>query len=383
MIRRLIAVSDFCIPIHGDVEIIPQRHDLVRPYLGQPSVTGGYLERLPLSALAAGAIDTAEVWSFTGQPGTSDSAVGHWAGSPDADHPGLTRRLFKADSEYAPYRSTDAVTHLHRTGAPDIMCVWGLGVDQDILAAAGDAICIYNSIDALALRIPEHIARRFDLFLTGAEWQSDEIRARIPGARTLVLPIGPEFASDETFHPTGAVKDRDVVYVACAQPYKRHDILFDALERRPGTKALLVIGYGHLHAEFEREAARRGLDVQIVGPPGVSHAEVNQLINRARIGLVCGRDDGAPAILTEYQLAGLPVLANAGLVCGLQYVTTETGLSAAPGADFAAAMGYLIDHAEEYAPRPVAIERWGWRASIAKLLSEVDDIRRARAGVSR
>ena len=99
-----------------------------------------------------------------------------------------------------------------------------------LLDACAASLKIYNSIDAPALRLPDDVARRFDLFLTGAEWQSDEIRARIPCARCLVLPIGPEFASGDTFHPTGAPKDRDVVYVACAQPYKRHDLLLDALE---------------------------------------------------------------------------------------------------------------------------------------------------------
>jgi hypothetical protein len=38
-------------------------------------------------------------------------------------------------------------------------------------------------------------------------------------------------------------------------------------------------------------------------------------MNRAKIGVVWGVDDGAPAILTEYMLAGLPVLANVNLRC--------------------------------------------------------------------
>lgn len=383
LVKRLVAISDFFSPTCGDLKVISDRHDLVLPFQGKSAVMGGYLERLPLAALAAGEFDSVEVWSFTGRAGTSDSATGRWTGSADPKYPGLTRRVFQVDRESIPYCSTDAVEHLSHTPAPDIMCVWGLGVDEAILDAAGDAVCIYNSIDAPPLRIPDHVAQRFDLFLSGAEWQSDDIRARIPGARVLVLPIGPEFASDEMFYPTGAVKVRDIVYVACAQSYKRHDVLFDALERPPGTKALLVIGYGHLRDEFEREVAERGLDVEIIGPPGVSHAEVNRLINRARVGVVCGRDDGAPAILTEYQLADLPVLANAELSCRLQFITPETGLVAAPGSDFANAMGFLIDHAEDYDPRPVAIERWGWRTSIAKLLSEIDDLRSGRAGVSR
>lgn len=193
-----------------------------------------------------------------------------------------------------------------------------------------------------------------------------------------MLPIGPEFASGETFHPTGAPKDRDVVYVACTQPYKRHHVLFDALAANPGTTALLVVGYGHLTDELRADAARRGLDVEIVGP--MPHDEVNRQINRARVGVVCGRDDGAPAILTEYMLAGLPVLANADLTCGLQYITPETGLAAAEGPAFAAALRRLIDTADRYDPRPVALDRWGWPASIARLGAEIEAIRRAREG---
>lgn len=375
--RRLVVISDHC--SHGPPGPVMHQQQidtiLPPPPTGQVTVTGGYLERLPLAAIAAGIVDTAEIWSFTGRCGESDASLGHAAGRADPDRPGLTRRVFRADAHDAPYGSAEAVRHLHQTGAPDILCIWGLGVGHDIMDAARGAITIYNSIDAPALRIPDDLALRFDLFLTGAAWQSAEIRARIPGARTLVLPIGPNFASDVTFHPTGAAKNRDVVYVACAQSYKRHDILFDAMERRPGTTALLVVGYGD--DDLRADADRRGLDVEIVGPPGVDHNAVNQLINRARVGVVCGQHDGAPAILTEYQLAGLPVLANADLVCGLDHVPASAGAIASPGAPFAAALEKLLA-APPPDTRPDAIARWGWRASIACLGNDIDAIRSGR-----
>jgi glycosyltransferase involved in cell wall biosynthesis len=340
-------------------------------------VIGGYLERLPLSALASGMMDHAEIWSFAGRDGESDRDRGRPDGTPDPDNPALVRRVFRANSP-APYGSAEAVDFIRTVGAPDILCVWGLGVDGALLDACASSLKIYNSIDAPALRISEDLASRFDLFLTGADWQSREIEARAPGARTLVLPIGPAFASGQTFFPTGTDKDRDVVYVACAQPYKRHDILFDAMARRPGTRGLLVVGYGHQADEFRERAAREGLDLEIVGPPGVSHDEVNRQINRARVGVVCGQDDGAPAILTEYQLAGLPVLANARLSCGLQFVTPETGIAAYEGADFAEALDRLLRDYARYDTRDVALTRWGWQTSMAVLGKALNEILDAR-----
>ncbi len=82
-------------------------------------------------------------------------------------------------------------------------------------------------------------------------------------------------------------------------------------------------------------------------------------------------DDGAPAILTEYMLAGLPVLANAGLVCGRQYIRPDTGL-AATEADFPAALAHLIERAPHYAPRPVVQQNWTWPHSVRRLSALID-----------
>lgn len=320
--------------------------------------TGGYLERLPLALVAAGHADHAEIWT-------------HWRGDhpppPQADGPFLTRRAFRLDREAAPFASADMAAFLAANGAPAILCVWGLGVSADIMDACADSFTIYNSIDAPALRVPLDLAARFDLMLTAAAWQSDEVARALPGVPAAVLPIGPEFADPLTFRPLRCPKDYDLIYVAAAQPYKRHDILFDAIERLPRTiRALCVFGYGELAGQYRAYAAERGLDIDFIGPPGVSATEVNALMNRARVGVVCGVDDGAPAILTEYMLAGLPVLANAELRCGLQYITPATGM-AAPAAEFARGITAILARAPTLNPRATVLRRWTWRHSVARL----------------
>lgn len=321
-------------------------------------VVGGYLERLPLACVRAGLAERAEIWH-------------HWRpadpGPMRQDGPALVRRAFRIGEEAAPFRSNSMTGFVAAFGAPKILCVWGLGVDEALLDACQDSFRIYNSIDAPALRVPPAVSERFDLVLTAAEWQSAAVRERHPAMPCAVLPIGPEFADPDTFRPLGLEKCYDVIYVAAAQPYKRHDILFDALALAPRRlKALCVFGYGEAAEALRGRAEERGLDVEFVGPPGVDFAEVNRLMNLARVGVVCGVDDGAPAILTEYMLAGLPVLANAALRCGLQYVRPDTG-RVADADGFAAALMELVDASGTYHPREAVLSRWIWPHSVDRL----------------
>ncbi len=108
------------------------------------------------------------------------------------------------------------------------------------------------------------------------------------------------------------------------------------------------------------------INVDFVGPPSVPFAEVNRLMNQAKIGVVCGVDDGAPAILTEYMLAGLPVLANSALRCGLQYITPRTGRVAAAGA-FHEGILEMLSTLPDFSPRQTVLDNWTWPHSVHKL----------------
>ena len=333
----------------------PVDSDALRPGL---AVTGGYLERLPLACIKAGLADRVEIWHHL-EP--------HLPHRYKVEHDLLVRRAFPLDHRGPPIASAAMRRHVERMGAPALLVVLGLGVTADLLDACAGSRCLYNSIDHPALRVPDDVARRFDLILTGAPWQSDEVERRVPGARTAVLPIGPEFAAADLFRPLDEPKRYDIIYVAAAQAYKRHDILFDALARLPRSiSALCVFGYGELAGSLRERARVEGLNVDFVGPPGVAFDAVNRLMNAARIGVVCGVEDGAPAILTEYMLAGLPVLANAELSCGRQYILPETGM-AASAHDFADAIMTLLDRARAMTPRTAVLDRWTWPHSVARL----------------
>lgn len=330
------------------------------------SVAGGYLERLPLSLIAAGRFASAEIWHHvTGVPHGTAARVS----------PRLVRRTFPLERPEAPFANSAMAEHLRREGAPDLLLVYGLGVAEEVLEAAEGAIIVYNSIDAPALRVPETVSRHFDVVLAGAQWQADEITARHPGMPAPILPVGPEFAGTDQFRPLGCAKDYDLVYVAAAQPYKRHDILFDAIARLDGrVSALCVFGYGELAEPYREEIAARGLPIDCVMPPVVPFDEVNRLMNRAKIGIVAGVDDGAPAIITEYMLAGLPVLANSDLCCGLHYLLPGTGEIAAAG-DWPGTIEMMLARIDSYRPREIALSKWSWPVTAARFLSIYDHAR--------
>lgn len=361
----LVAVSDFrdgWPPADGPESDVASAAEMWRSGAGGPKpgparpgaradVTGGYLERLPLACVREGLVEAAEIWH-------------HWRGVDPGpyrrENDVLARRAFRLGSETPPFRSNSMLGFIEAFGAPHILCVWGLGVDRSLLDACARSFKVYNSIDAPALRIPPEVSAAFDLVLTGAEWQSRQVRERHPDMPCAVMPIGPEFADPDTFRPLGIEKTYDIIYVAAAQAYKRHDILFDALARSPRRlRALCVFGYGELAEDLKRRAAELSIDVDFVGPPGVPFAEVNRLMNSAKVGVVCGVHDGAPAILTEYMLAGLPVLANAELCCGLQYILPETGIAAAPDR-FLEELLRLFDRAAAMRPRQTVLDRWTW-----------------------
>ena len=370
--RRLLVISDYQ---GGPPEFSPSGtvEHFLRKWRGIPSgawpsaeedptcllVEGSYIERLPLACIKAGLVARAEVWT-------------HWRGDspPNADltdAPWLIRRSFQMNGPETPFASNDMLAYILTFGAPDILCVWGLGVAEDILVACESSFKIYNSIDAAALRIPSEASRFFDLILTGAPWQSNEVRLRHPSAKTAVLPIGPDFASDSMFYPLHGPKPYDVIYVAAAQSYKRHDILFDALAKLPRSiRALCVFGYGELSEVLRERAKTLQINVDFVGPPGVPYAEVNRLMNQAKMGVVCGIDDGAPAILTEYMLAGLPVLANSALSCGLQYITAKTG-AAVSAEDFHIGITNMLRTLADFSPRQAVLDKWTWPHSVEKL----------------
>lgn len=328
----------------------------------QLRVGGGYMERLPLACIKHGIVDYAEKW--------------HYINRRDYDHYGIEKnsgnlfawRGFYLHTIEPPYASAHMRSFLEKFGVPHILCVWGLGIDEELMNICGNSFKIYYSIDAPPLRVPPNVSRHFNLIMVGDERQRKNVYLAHPEIPCELLTTGPDFADIDTFCPLNTPKEFDLIYVACAESYKRHDILFNAMaalkNRRP-VSCLCICGYGDLAGRFRERVKELGINVKIIGPPGVSYDKVNKYMNKARVGIVAGTEDGCPAIISEYMLAGLPVLANAELYCGLRFITPETGWVYTPE-NFSEGIVRALNEYQNIRPRQFAIEQCGWPTSVRR-----------------
>ncbi len=78
-------------------------------------------------------------------------------------------------------------------------------------------------------------------------------------------------------------------------------------------------------------------------------------------------------------LAGLPVLANDKLACGLQFITPDTGQTASADG-FADGITAMLNDLDTFQPRKTVLENWTWPHSGARLAGLIEDgIRRKEA----
>jgi hypothetical protein len=122
--------------------------------------------------------------------------------------------------------------------------------------------------------------------------------------------------------------------------------------------------FGNRDQANRRHCSLRSRSARVLAK--LSRSPRNRLMNQAKIGVVCGVDDGAPAILTEYMLVGLPVLANSALRCGLQYITPQTGRVAAAGT-FHEGILEMLSTLPDFSPRQTVLDNWTWPHSVQKL----------------
>jgi glycosyltransferase involved in cell wall biosynthesis len=184
------------------------------------------------------------------------------------------------------------------------------------------------------------------------------------GSNLVSVPIAANWWVDHrVFRPLpGVHKDADVLVNSAWARFKRHDALFTALARlrkRGERLKVLLVGYP---MDLTREdifqlAKIRGVADQIELFERLKPADVNGLLNRAKVNVIWSRREGSTRAIIEGFAAGVPGILRAGFNYGYHYpyINSATG-SYATDRDLPDRLLEMVKVPERYDPRSWILE---------------------------
>jgi glycosyltransferase involved in cell wall biosynthesis len=196
------------------------------------------------------------------------------------------------------------------------------------------------------------------VFVGSIEPRDTELICRLD-SNLMVAPFSSNtWVDDRVFRPLPEVrKDADIIMVAGWADYKRHFAFFRGLERlrqRITQPKVILAGYP---IDLGKEDILRLADLYHVRDlleihEWASPAEVNRLLNRAKVNVLWSRREGVNRAIIEGMLAGVPCLVREGFNYGYHYphINSQTGRYSTE-ADFPQNLFEMIQHREQYAPR--------------------------------
>jgi glycosyltransferase involved in cell wall biosynthesis len=150
---------------------------------------------------------------------------------------------------------------------------------------------------------------------TVCEMISDEAAEAVRKAEIPVLPIAigaQDWVDTEVFKPLpGVRKDFDIVMIATFAPWKRHAVLFRAMQKlRPHRIRVALVGvtWERTRKEFEQEIRRYGVQDDCTIFQGILPAQVNEVLNRSKVKVLLTKIEGANRALSEAMSANVPVV---------------------------------------------------------------------------
>lgn len=150
---------------------------------------------------------------------------------------------------------------------------------------------------------------------TVCEMISHEAAEAVQNAGIPILPMAigaQDWVDTEVFKPLpGVRKDFDVVMIATFAPWKRHAVLFRAMQKlRPRRLRVALIGvtWERTRKEFEREIERYDVQDDCTIFQGITAPQVNEILNRSKVKLLLTKIEGANRGLSEAMSANVPVV---------------------------------------------------------------------------
>jgi glycosyltransferase involved in cell wall biosynthesis len=304
--------------------------------------------------LHRGLIDDASEWKFWDGPNTR------------IESPGLLPVQVLTYGEDGSLPGVD--TQVAQRGAPDILWVEGPHHPPYLQ-------CLFERFPASFKLVyskdwkPHKVERlgAYDLCLLDEESQSEAVHRVAPAVHAGVWDKLIDY--EEAHRPLGLEKQYDVCYIAYLRPRKNHGLVLAEVARLLPRRVSVVFVGGDRNgtrARLEDQASELGIDVTFVDE--ASKAEVNEYVNRSRIGVMAAEKDAAPRVILEYLAADVPAVVNADLRAGCRYVDQRSGIVVAPDR-LHEGIRDILDDPDRYSPRSAYLDRFSKNRVIERFIS--------------
>ena len=200
----------------------------------------------------------------------------------------------------------------------------------------------------------------------------------VESLQTNLVPVAVgagEWVDPAIFRPRepGQEAKYDVVMIAAWDPLKRHEVFFQKAARRKqnGERMLrfALIGYqmGWTREPIEKLLRQYDLERDCDIYEMIPHAQVARIVADSKVSLLLSHREGANRAIYESMFCGTPIIVYRHQ-CGvnLDHVNVRTGLLADDD-ELGAAIGYVLEHHEEFDPRQWALENAGYRNATQKI----------------
>jgi glycosyltransferase involved in cell wall biosynthesis len=133
------------------------------------------------------------------------------------------------------------------------------------------------------------------------------------------------------FKPLKTKKIYDICYIGNFVPWKKHDLLFSALDKIPGSNKIKLVCVGKTFgrdSEISIAAWKYHVNLELKG--GLSKKEVVKIINQSKFGIIVSEKDANPRTITEQLACNIPLVVNSDLVGGKRLINKQTGIISKP-----------------------------------------------------
>lgn len=307
--------------------------------------------------LDEGLIDALEAWRFWSFPPETMLFAGR-----------MPMRWFQS----GPDDVGDLERHVASGGPPDVLWVEGPRNPPQLLRILD--IC-RDSFKVLYSQYwkPWQVENleRYDLVLLDEEPHRKRIKKRYPNVRCVVWDKLVDY--ENGFYPIACEKEYDICYVAELRPRKNHELLVKSMARiNQRNLRAVCVGRDYESRMAELESMARGLGVQVEFTGEIPRSDVNAIVNRSRIGVVCAKRDGAPRIIFEYMAANVPSLVHAKLTAGTRYVDERVGVLRLPE-EFHLGIEQILDNPNRFSPRAFLLEHYSREQVLSKFVHILED----------